>query len=49
MTIYNCIRCGYKTKYKNDFRKHITRKFTCPPKLKNINIDEVKRLFEGKM
>ena len=48
MTNYNCRRCGYKTKYKNDFRKHIYRKFTCKPILNNINIYDIISKFEMK-
>lgn len=48
MTNYNCLRCGYKTKYKNDFRKHIYRKFTCKPILNKIDINDIKSKFETK-
>ena len=46
MTNYNCRRCGYNTKYKNDFRKHIYRKFTCKPILNKIDISTIIKEFE---
>lgn len=46
MTKYNCLRCGYSTKYKNDFRKHIYRKFTCKPILNKIDISKIINKFE---
>lgn len=37
MPSYNCCRCGFKTKQKQDFRRHLLRKNICKPILKDIN------------
>ena len=36
MVNYDCQRCGYKTNHKSVFKKHLLRKNTCKPKLKEI-------------
>ena len=41
MVNYTCLRCGYATKRKTIFIKHLNRKFVCEPKLNNISIDEI--------
>ena len=45
MPIYECPRCGYRSVYKNDFRKHLNRKFQCNPDLCDISIVQVKKQF----
>ena len=45
MPIYKCPRCGYRSVYKNDFRKHLNRKFQCNPIVSNISIKEIKKQF----
>lgn len=45
MPIYKCPRCGYRSVYKNDFRKHLNRKFQCNPIVCEISIKEVKKQF----
>ena len=46
MTNYSCQRCGYENNKKYNFKKHIYRKFTCPSKLKEIDIIDIRREFE---
>jgi predicted Fe-Mo cluster-binding NifX family protein len=43
MVKYKCQRCGFETNHKNNFRKHLFRKFTCKPLLKemDIKIDQI--------
>ena len=45
MPIYKCPRCGYRSVYINDFRKHLIRKFQCNPIVSDISIKEVKKQF----
>ena len=45
MVIYNCLRCGYSSKYKNNMKTHVFRKKICSPTLKNISSDELKEKF----
>ena len=45
MVIYNCLRCGYTTHLRSNFKKHLYRKNICKPKLENIAIDEVIKKF----
>ena len=45
MVLYTCRRCGYTTKQRSDFRKHLTkRKVECPPT--NSSIDTKTLLYE---
>ena len=46
MLKYNCRRCGYQTNHKNNFRKHIFRKFTCKPILNEVDILEIQNEFK---
>ena len=46
MSNYKCVRCGFVTSHKNNFRKHIYRKFCCAPKISNTNISEIRETFE---
>ena len=48
MVNYNCLRCGFTTNHKNNFRKHIYRKFICKPILKEIPIISIRDDFEMK-
>ena len=41
MVNYICHRCGYENKNKSVFKKHLLRKYICPPKLKDIEIRDV--------
>ena len=38
MNRFVCERCGYETNHKNNFRKHIYRKYECKPTQKNISM-----------
>jgi len=42
MVLYKCPRCGYETKIKTRFNRHLNRQFPCEPKLSNITIKEIK-------
>ena len=48
MVFYKCLRCGYTTSYKNNFRSHLNRKFTCYPILGEIdtNCSNVSKFFK---
>ena len=48
MVNYKCLRCGFETNHKNNFRKHIYRKFTCKTILKEIPIKTIRDKFEMK-
>ena len=41
MVNYKCYRCGYTNKIKSRFIKHLQRKFTCQPILKDISVEEI--------
>jgi hypothetical protein len=41
MEPYLCIRCGYSTTIKANFKKHLVRKQICPPKLKNVILEDI--------
>ena len=41
MVNYQCQRCGFTTNHKNNFRKHLNRKFPCKAKLKEIPIKKL--------
>ena len=42
---YECLRCGYITKFKSSFLDHLNRKNICEPILEPISIDEVKKYY----
>ena len=46
MAEYKCMRCGFMTNHKNNFRKHLNRKFPCKPILSNIELDYVKTKYD---
>ena len=48
MVIYKCFRCGYEKNHKTAFIKHLNRKFTCQPILKNISVEEVYNYYFNK-
>jgi len=39
--MYKCLRCGYTNDLKSNFKRHLRRKNTCKPKLKNISIGDI--------
>ena len=41
MVNYKCLRCGFETYHKTNFKKHLTRKFPCKPILNEISISEL--------
>jgi len=41
MVKYECFRCGYTNKIKSNFIKHLNRKFTCKPKIKDILVKDI--------
>ena len=45
MVIYNCKRCGWKTKIKTHYKNHLNRKKTCKPIVNNIRIETLKNEF----
>lgn len=40
LTPYSCVRCGYHTQYKNDIRRHFSKKKHCPSLLVDIELTE---------
>ncbi len=45
MNIFKCERCGFTSKYRSNFIRHLKRKFTCDSKLSNININIIKEQY----
>ena len=45
MVEYTCDRCGFSCIYKNNFRKHITRKHPCKAKLKDIPVEYIQQKY----
>lgn len=45
MSNFCCERCGYKTDRLSNFKNHLNRKFPCKPKLKDIEITEIKKMY----
>ena len=45
MVFYKCLRCGFKSNHKTNFRKHLNRKFICKAILKEIDIYEIKKHY----
>ena len=45
MVFYKCQRCGFNTNHKTNFKKHLNRKFTCKPILKEIDIYDIKKQY----
>ena len=48
MAEYKCMRCGFITDHKNNFRKHLNRKFPCKPILSNTGLDFIKSKYNLK-
>ena len=48
---FQCIRCGYECILKTDMKKHFSRKNTCKPKFKDIELtDSIKEdILENKI
>ncbi len=43
METFSCSRCGYESKRKADFLRHLRRKYPCRPKLQDVPIEELLR------
>ena len=46
MVLYKCFRCGYNTIYKTNFKNHLNRKHICQPKLENISINKIIKIYK---
>ena len=49
MALYDCLRCGYSTNLKANFKKHLKRKVLCKPSIKDVPIKymiEFYKLYE---
>ena len=47
MVFYECQRCGYSTKNRTYYRKHLHRKYPCKPKKSDISIATLQELFNA--
>ena len=45
MVLYNCLRCGYISNYKNNMKTHVFRKKLCLNNLQTLSSDELKEKF----
>ena len=45
MVKYECFRCGYIAKQKSNLINHLKRKNICEPKISNISIENVKKIY----
>ena len=43
MDKWKCYRCGYRSRRRTDFIRHLRRKYPCPPKLSEISVEGVFR------
>ena len=48
MVLYTCERCGYSTKIKTHYKKHLYRKRPCPTKFGTKKIELLRIEFEKK-
>ena len=46
MNQYQCFRCNFTTKYKNDMRKHLNRKYICEPIFGDITISYIREVYK---
>lgn len=46
MVNYFCNRCGYNTYHKSNFVNHINRKFICKPKISDVDICEICKIYD---
>ena len=44
--VYFCDRCGYTTKYRNNFKNHLNRKKPCVVTQTDIDISQIKRAYD---
>ena len=45
MDKWKCYRCGYRSRRRTDFIRHLRRKYPCPPKLSEISVEGVFRSY----
>ena len=45
MVVYNCLRCGYCSNYKNNMKTHVFRKKLCFNNFQNLSSNELKNKF----
>ena len=45
MVVYNCLRCGYCSNYKNNMKTHVFRKKLCTNNFQNLSSNELKKKF----
>ena len=45
MVFYECLRCGFKTNHKTNFKKHLDRKYTCKAIMKEIDVYKIKKQY----
>lgn len=49
MVNYRCPRCGFETNHKAVFKKHLTRKKICEPKIKFVSIKRIVKQYSLKI
>ena len=45
MVLYTCLRCGYNTTHRTNMKSHLNRKKICPPYIDNVEIEEIKFMY----
>ena len=45
METFSCSRCGYDSKRKADFLRHLRRKYPCRPKLQDVPVEDILRKY----
>ena len=45
MVVYNCLRCGYCSNYKNNMKTHVFRKKLCNNNLQNLSSNDLQKKF----
>lgn len=48
MNKFNCERCGFQSKFRSNFIRHLKRKYPCKPILKDISIQDLKQKYNIK-
>lgn len=44
--MYECERCGYQTRLKTDFKRHLERQKLCPPTLNDLSREDLLKKFK---
>ena len=47
MVYFKCLRCGYESLRKENFIRHLKRKYSCSPKLEDVPVGEIFRKYFG--